>query len=289
MKIILSIIFLLSIISVWTCDLHGQTGIMEENDLYISVDDKDVSGVTKEQFIDVIKQVDFLYDEEVTNAGKKLVFTPRWEDGTVNAFARQVQDTWEVHMFGGLARHPKITEDGFALVVCHEMGHHLGGSPRKKSDTNRLSWASNEGQADYWGAMKCLRRYFQKQGNNILKVQRMNIPSQVKNNCAGRFFDKEEQAICLRASMAGKSVASLFHSLRQLSRPLEFHTFDSRIVETTYDGHPMPQCRLDTFYSASLCAVPTYASVDSQDPNQGVCSRQNGHEQGFRPLCWYKP
>jgi hypothetical protein len=33
-------------------------------------------------------------------------------------------------MFGGLARHELVTDDGFMMVVCHETGHHLGGAPR---------------------------------------------------------------------------------------------------------------------------------------------------------------
>jgi len=67
-------------------------------------------------------------------------------------------------MFGGLARHETMTPDGFATVVCHELGHHLGGVPKKFSWFGN-SWASNEGQADYFGIMKCLRKMFEHEDN----------------------------------------------------------------------------------------------------------------------------
>jgi Zn-dependent protease with chaperone function len=54
-------------------------------------------------------------------------------------------------MFGGLARDPLVTKDGFSAVICHEIGHHIAGAPRKG-----FSWASNEGQADYFATTKCL-------------------------------------------------------------------------------------------------------------------------------------
>ena len=52
-----------------------------------------------------------------------------------------------------------ITVDGMALVACHEMGHHMGGAP-KIDGWYGSSWATNEGGADYYGTLKCARRFF---------------------------------------------------------------------------------------------------------------------------------
>jgi len=47
----------------------------------------------------------------------------------VNAYASvDKQGQQFIHMFGGLARHPLMTEDAFLLVACHEFGHHYGGA-----------------------------------------------------------------------------------------------------------------------------------------------------------------
>jgi len=74
----------------------------------------------------------------------ELVIDKHWEDGTVNAYASENGNNDVISMFGGLARHPAITPDAFYLVACHEIGHHLGGAPKK----GNTQWASNEGQAD---------------------------------------------------------------------------------------------------------------------------------------------
>ncbi|MCB0414215.1 MAG: hypothetical protein KDD50_07770, partial [Bdellovibrionales bacterium] len=122
-------------------------GIVPDNDLYIppfsffSLDDP--TGITEEQFNAVIDKTEAVYKDIIAEMGGDLQFQRNWDDGTVNAFANREGDTWLVAMFGGLARHFTITEDAFMMVVCHELGHHIGGAPKYNGD----DWASNEGQA----------------------------------------------------------------------------------------------------------------------------------------------
>lgn len=269
------------------CDLHGNSGIVEENDLYISVDDKAAAGINKVQFNRVIDKVVKVYKDIVSDNGGKLVVERKWMDGTVNAYARQVEDTWMVSMFGGLARHHTVTEDGFALVVCHELGHHLGGAP-KKFRNGKIVWASNEGQADYWGTMKCLRKVWANEKNSLV-MKNKKIDKSVKKKCSSAFRDREKVALCARTAMAGKSIASLFRALRKLPTEVSFTTPVNKPVTSTYHGHPLPQCRLDTFLRASLCQVPTYVDVSYVDPSVGTCTRAGGQINGSRPTCWYNP
>lgn len=269
------------------CDLHGSTGIVEENDLYISVDDKAAAGINKTQFNSVIDKVIGAYEDTVADHGGALVVERNWMDGTVNAYAKQVEGTWIVSMFGGLARHKNVTEDGFALVVCHELGHHLGGAPRKFRN-GKIVWASNEGQADYWGTMKCLRKVWANDKNSMIMRNRV-VDSSVKRKCASTFRDIDRAALCTRTAMAGKSIASLFRALRKLPTNVSFTTPVSKPVDSTYHGHPLPQCRLDTFLSASLCQVRAYVDVSYVDASVGTCTRARGQATGSRPKCWYKP
>ena len=156
------IIALVTVISQasFACDLHGKTGILPENNLNIPVGLKFVGGgITEAQFNRVIDRISKLYTPVVSRLGGTLSIKRNWNDGTVNAYASRSGKTWNVAMFGGLARHETVTEDGFALVVCHELGHHIGGAPKKVSYYSN-SWASNEGQADYFANLKCLRKTF---------------------------------------------------------------------------------------------------------------------------------
>ncbi|MEI8347458.1 MAG: hypothetical protein WCG27_08320, partial [Pseudomonadota bacterium] len=106
------------------------SSIVEENSLWIGPDQKsDRGGIDEATFNATIDQLNVIYGPVVKEKGGNLVFERNWDDGTVNAYANQDGDTWTVAMFGGLARHEVITADAFALVVCHELNHHLGGAP----------------------------------------------------------------------------------------------------------------------------------------------------------------
>ena len=190
-------------------------------------------------------------------------------------------------MFGGLARHEAITKDGFATVVCHELGHHLGGAP-KKSSWYGSSWASNEGQADYFGTMKCLRKYMEKD-NNFRIVKKLRVPALVTKKCAANFSHAADKAICQRISMAGLSLGTLFKDLRKLPNDLSFSTPDTKVVTKTSHNHPAPQCRLDTYFAGAICDKDHYSDVSDSDANVGICSREEGKKDGIRQLCWYKP
>ena len=56
----------------YSCDEHGLTGIMEENDLYIGPNEKGVSKVTYSEFKDVIERITSLYEKDFEKRGLKL-------------------------------------------------------------------------------------------------------------------------------------------------------------------------------------------------------------------------
>jgi hypothetical protein len=281
--------------SAFTCSPSGKGGFVPENDLKIPVGMKGIDGgITEEQFNRAIEKVEAIYAPIVSNMGAELEIERRWADGTVNAYASQSGKTWKVAMFGGLARHNTITEDAMSLVVCHEIGHHIGGAPKKGGSGDDWwggsisSWASNEGQADYFATLKCLRKTFINEDNRSI-VAKMEVPAVVAQACNQTTKgDKIDAAICIRTSMAGKSVANLFSSLSRLPEA-KFDTPDAKIVSKTDDNHPQAQCRLDTYYQGSLCDVNMNEDVSQKEEVQGTCHSAIGHQKGIRPLCWFKP
>ena len=146
--------FVMGTQTVSACDEHGITGIAEENNLWIPAGMGRDNGMTEERFNAIIDRAEEIYAPIISDEGATLQVVRKWSDGTVNAYAQQTGSTWKVTMFGGLARHDFVTDDAFALVVCHELGHHLGGAPKKKQ-IFWSSWASNEGQSDYFANSKC--------------------------------------------------------------------------------------------------------------------------------------
>jgi hypothetical protein len=269
----------------FACDQHGKSGFAPENNLQIAEGDKAANNMTKEMFLDAVGRVSKVYEPIVAQKGGKLVMNNRWDDNTVNASAQQSGSTWIVNMYGGLARHPLVTVDGFMMVVCHELGHHIGGAPRKGGFGS--SWASNEGQADYFAGLKCMRRVLEKE-DNIAIVSQMTIDADATQKCEAVYKSASEIALCQRISMAGKSLAMLLGELGGNSN-VKFNTPDLTKVSRTNDNHPQAQCRLDTYFQGSLCDKSVTDDVDNRDPIKGTCIKKDGYTVGVRPLCWYKP
>jgi len=261
-------------------------GFLPPNDLSIPIGSLGDKGITEAQFHAVIDRVEALYSDVVAARGGELQVRRLWEDNTVNAYAQRSGNKYIISMFGGLARHHAITQDGFALVVCHELGHHIGGFPKKASWYG--TWASNEGQSDYFANLKCLRRVFNDSEATAFTRTAMLDPV-AEAACAENFSTADEIALCVRNSMAGMSVMSLFRDLRNEDTDFRFDTPDPAVVSRTADAHPATQCRLDTYFHGSLCEKPVSEDVSADDPAPGTCVRADGYSWGVRPLCWYKP
>lgn len=270
----------------FTCTPDGVEGIVPENDLNIPFNAKSVYTIDEIEFNAVIDKVTAIYEPVVSQMGGELNVERNWDDGTVNAYASRRGGTWNIHMFGGLARHETITSDGFALVVCHELGHHIGGAPKKGGWFG--TWATNEGQADYFSTLKCLRKVFRGEDNATI-VSKMDVPKVVVKTCEEQWSDENERLICQRGAMAGLSVSKLFQNLRNADEAPDFNRPDSNVVSRTDHNHPAYQCRLDTYYQGALCHVSDTLDVDQDDATVGVCNRADSVETGTRPLCWFKP
>lgn len=279
---------------------NGTDGIVPENDLYIPVGAKSVSNITEESFNSVVEKISALYAPIIASKGGQLKVVKHWEDGKVNAYALQSGSVWEVHMFGGLARHQAVTEDGFALVMCHEIGHHIGGAPKKtigggggmwggsSSKEPTTMWATNEGGADYFATVKCLRNVFMND-NNAEIVSKLNAPETLTTACEKSYKSAVDINICIRGGMAGQSLANMFAATAQDGKGAQFNTPDKSVVKKMFHNHPKAQCRLDTYFQGAICDAALNDDVSDTDANKGVCTIANGHTVGNRPLCWYLP
>lgn len=272
---------------VLACTPDAREGFVPKNNVKIYPGQNRAAGLNEQQFNDVITKVETVYAPIVASHGGNLIVVRNWEDPTVNAYAQQSGTNWRVSMFGGLARHETITEDGFALVVCHEIGHHIGGAPKKISPWSS-PWASNEGQADYFANLKCLRKAWINDNNEEI-ISGMDVPAALREACGRKHVFNSDVAMCIRGGMAGLSVAKLFQALRNATVEPKFDTPDTRVVTKTDDNHPAYQCRLDTYFQGSLCTANLNEDVSPTDEVQGTCHGTLGHSVGTRPLCWFKP
>jgi len=222
-------------------------------------------------------------------SGKKLIIKLDWENPKVNASATTDDDNNPmIILFGGMVRHPDLTVDGLYTILCHELGHHLGGAPKKfRGNSEKRSWSSAEGQSDYYAATKCLPLVF----NQSISTPKMEELADTKELNSAEVTCGND-IVCSRILLAGFSIAKVFASLKDYFQDPSLSLEDRTEVWETDMGHPHPQCRLDTIRSGALCSVSPSLPFDGIDPQIGACYSYKNDGQvdpGARPRCWFNP
>jgi hypothetical protein len=214
------------------------------------------SGITESIFNGIIDQVIQEFGPVIEKAGGRLTVHRFWKDATVNAYADKLGKEYELNFFGGLARRKEITPDGFSLVVCHEMGHLIGGMPYYKNTDIAV-----EGQSDYFATLTCAKKIWASGEVRYPPKKDIAVPQVVVDACAGEFNGKESD-LCVRSNRGSLGLATLLAVLDGDRKP-SFLTPDLMEVTGTLEDHPYAQCRLDTYFAGSLDKA--------------------------RPRCWYDP
>jgi hypothetical protein len=269
------------------------SSILPDNDLHF--EDSFMSGnVTQDEFNATIDKFLEIYSPIVKSFGKSLVVERAWSDSTVNAYAWQSGNTWYIKMFGGLARRPEINVDGFALVLCHEMGHHVAGYPKYPNN-----WAANEGQSDYFATHACARKMFggesRGEGEEVeidyyLSVFNTNdnMTDTAYQTCYRYLSTPSDRLVCRRSLLGSVGLARLLSR----SGRVAINTPSRVVVKKTLDSHPAGQCRLDTYVAGAICnkewndyVIPATA----RHSEEYLCTRRHDKKRQSRPLCWFKP
>lgn len=255
-----------------------------ENHLRFSPFDKSNNGISHYTYQELQNLVLTAFEGTIKEKfGKVLTFEDAWDNEKVNAYCtRDLNDNPVIKIMGGMARHPELTKDAFLLIVCHELGHYMGGAPKAlRGNSGKLSWSSTEGQADYFATAKCLPKIFknQKENREIIK----SVPG--KNLRKAQKKCGKEDAQCIRVAMAALSASKVFHSLREFEDYPDLENLDQSVAYVMDYGHPSPQCRLDTFLNGINCKDKLEVMFDNTDPKIGACNS----ERADRPKCWYRP
>jgi len=190
------------------------------------------------------------------------------------------ESKWEVFAREGYLKQKSTDKDSLAFLICHEIGHFLGGRRFFASATT-----ASEGQADYYAVTKCMRRYFKnKSHEKFMSLMRKKLNPTVVQMCNKQWGSESHQSqTCQRVSIAGENFLKALYNKARFS----YSTPSKKIAPVPYNGHPSVQCRADTFMQGSLCQVSANVLISKLDPLQGTCNLQDGHVIGNRPLCWF--
>jgi hypothetical protein len=260
--------------------------------------------IDEREFRLLAKRVYSEFRTVVRHHGGELQLVLEWANPEVNAFADRKGDNWQILLAGGLARRPELTRDGFTLVVCHELGHHLAGYPFVYGD-----WGASEGESDYWATQVCARRLWS--GDYDINASfRNKVPEETRFSCNMLWTTQSRRDLCYRVSAAGISLATLLARLGGKADP-SMRGRDREKVDTTDVSHPNSQCRLDTLLAGALCnAHFDLGEIPGLDTRRGIgsnsqeaelralgvsCSQEKRYDPrysiryGARPLCWFAP
>ncbi len=222
-----------------------QSSFAPDNDLWMEDSLEAASGITKEDFNKVIDVALEAYAPLAKQNKEKIQVNRKWDDSTVNANVRRSGGIVEINMFGGLARRSEVTADGFALVLCHELGHAYAGAPYIQASSKM----SAEGMADFYGNSACM--------DNVLALRlgdsTSTVTPYIQKKCSEKAqVGSEDFTTCARELAAGQSLGNLLAVLMKEKLP-SFETPDQTVVTKTELSYPKTvQCRLDTYHAGAL-------------------------------------
>lgn len=238
------------------------------------------AAIRESTFNQVLDLAERVYNGEFLARNLRLQIHRNWERDTLRASASQQQD-WHgtiaiVSITGGIARAEAITRDAFALIVCHEIGHHLAGAPHQQG-------FSAEGQADYFAASECLRRLLPLMPDYAATAMH-RVPPRLERQCGTAFRNDDDVYLCLRIAVAGEAL-SLYLAQRGGRHVPDFRTPDPTTVTRTRFAPATPQCRLDTYRAAALCNPD--ANHDAAPHQRWLCGETASNRDALRPACWF--
>lgn len=211
--------------------------------------------------------------------GKKLGVLIEWGNSRPNAYASfDDEGAPYVLLTEGMINHRMMNQDSVNLVICHELGHFLAGSPKKnRGRSQKKSWSSAEGQADYFATAYCMKALLsfestpQKFASEGISK---DINSDIDYLCGGTLR-------CKRIVEAAYRLARVYADSKFYPVSLSLVQRSDNVVSETLLSHPEPQCRLDTMVAGALC--PYSLEMDFNKNTQLECDKSI-HS---RPPCWF--
>lgn len=197
----------------------------------------------------------------------------------INAYATYTDDDYLLIVISrGLLDHKLATKNVLKLMVCHELGHFIGGEPKQmRGRSDRKSWSTAEGQADFYLTSICMKKIIKK--SNSIKKDLSNVAQTLKTEI-NKICQND---LCKEVALASYKVAKIYADIKFWKRKLSFVKKDDRIAHQTIRKHLNPQCRLDALIAALL-----YQEVRDLSKSEDLfltCT----NEAYKQPSCWLSP
>lgn len=178
------------------------------------------SSVSAAQFQLVPLKIMSLFSAELNKTGYPLILDAQWESPYFGGGMVFYENRFRMMLLGGTVRTKQMTLDAYAAIVCHELGHVIGGLPLQTIPG--AEWSSSEGQSDFFAASVCLPRYFKSLGLTYAQISARVEKTGFEMVTALNIFDDSEVV-------------------------KRFEKDNSTVSETLINNYPTYQCRYENF------------------------------------------
>ena len=175
-----------------------------------------------------------------------------------NSYASKRENgVWEVTIISSLLQLEQIGPASLGMILCHEIGHFLGGHPyvigRQLTAAVRArapKKMSAEGQADYFASQFCFKELVHTLPGLLYETHFYPIDTVTENNC--------QDDTCIKSIHTSYETTLVY---QELMRHFDVHesffgNLDSPPTDRTlnYVGeYPTLECRFETFVSGLTC------------------------------------
>ncbi len=218
------------------------------------------ASLNQAQFDSILEEVQNEFQTDMQALDLQFTLNKQWKSEERLASIKIPQGKAILSISGFMARQELMSEDSFRLLLCHEVGHVLGGAPKQSPG----HWSSTEGQADYYSTAKCIKRLIPENDEQYSRVK--------------------------AASLALAQMDAIGNGNHPESVSLDKR--DSSQVMASITTHPNSQCRLDTMIAGLNCSVDPHIDFDTTNSDIGACVRRSSDEEmrnAARPRCWFRP
>lgn len=219
----LLVLFLIGCLSSALSEARSAVVCPKDNPSYfcLPVEQNQNKEITATNFYLVPARIIGLMSNEISAAGYPLQLDAQWDSPFFGAGVSFYDNAYKIMILGGMTRVAEMTEDAYAAIVCHEIGHIIGGEPHQT--ITGAEWSSSEGQSDFFAASVCLPRYFKATGEKNISARIEKAGFEMMN--ALRKFDSN----------------SADKTLSRTRPPMP------AVKETLINKYPSVQCRYENF------------------------------------------
>ena len=176
-------------------------------------------------FYTIPSQIISLFSNELSQEGRTLSLNAQWESPFFGAGAGLSHNQYTLMILGGTVRIEGMTADAYAAIVCHEIGHMIGGAPFQSILGS--GWSSSEGQSDFFAASVCLPHFFRSRGV---------ADDEIKNRVEKAGYEMIHSFSLLNKRFQGSSAEVVVRYKK-----------DESVVKEVLSGYPTLQCRYENF------------------------------------------